>query len=367
MSTQNMDWYDPGVYPELRDAPPWVMDDMIASEPPLLEEIASGADTAAAALVVRAAAPLEVVGCGTSEHAAMGIAEMLREAGLPATPRQAFEAGLAPSGPGAVLAVSHEAATWATGQALSAARTSGAATALVTARPDGPLAPLADAVLATPALDRSWCHTVGYTSPLAAGLALTARVGGPPVPAGAVEELARRGLDTREAAAAAASSLAGCSRLVTVASGADRVSARELALKIEEATHLPTVMRDLETFLHGHLPAEGEATGLVLIACDRRGGETVAGRARTLLRASAEVGIRRVVISTSGWDGLADGGEVQAPRAPGLPAAAAALLGAAIPLQLLTLELALARGTNPDLIRREQAPYRAAAGIVEGS
>jgi hypothetical protein len=55
------------------------------------------------------------------------------------------------------------------------------------------------------------------------------------------------------------------------------------------------------------------------------------------------------------------------PAADGLPAVAAALLGAAVPLQLLTLELAHALGTNPDLIRREQAPYREAAKIVEGS
>jgi hypothetical protein len=38
-----------------------------------------------------------------------------------------------------------------------------------------------------------------------------------------------------------------------------------------------------------------------------------------------------------------------------------ALLAGALALQLLTLELAHARGTNPDLIRREQEPYRRAA------
>jgi fructoselysine-6-P-deglycase FrlB-like protein len=41
--------------------------------------------------------------------------------------------------------------------------------------------------------------------------------------------------------------------LITIASGADRPAARELALKIEEAAWIPTTMRDLETFLHGHL------------------------------------------------------------------------------------------------------------------
>jgi len=33
----------------------------------------------------------------------------------------------------------------------------------------------ADAGLATPEVDRSWCHTIGYTSPITAGLALAAR------------------------------------------------------------------------------------------------------------------------------------------------------------------------------------------------
>jgi glutamine---fructose-6-phosphate transaminase (isomerizing) len=361
------DWYDPDHFPELRKGPPWVMEEMITSQPDLLEAIATGADTAATALVVRGAGPVELVGCGTSEHAAMGIAQILTESGLPAVARQALEAAVAPAQSGAVVGVSHEAATWATGEALGAARAAGASTALITATPNGPLAANADAVLATPAVDRSWCHTIGYTSPLAAGLALTVRLGGPPVPAGAARELAAAGLANRAQAAACAAELAGSSRLVVVASGADRVTARELALKVEEACHLPTVMRDLETFLHGHLPAEGPSTGLVLVACDRRGGERVRARAQTLLRAAAAVGIRRAALSTQGWDGLADAGEVSVPRAAGLPAAAAALLGAAVPLQLLTLELALARGTNPDLIRREQAPYRAAAAIVEGA
>jgi hypothetical protein len=47
--------------------------------------------------------------------------------------------------------------------------------------------------------------------------------------------------------------------------------------------------------------------------------------------------------------------------ADGLPAAAGALIAGAPALQLLTLELALAVGTNPDLIRRQEPSYRAAA------
>ena len=50
-----------------------------------------------------------------------------------------------------------------------------------------------------------------------------------------------------------------------VGSGIDRVTARELTLKVEEAAWIPSAMRDLETFLHGHLPATGPETALILV------------------------------------------------------------------------------------------------------
>jgi hypothetical protein len=45
---------------------------------------------------------------------------------------------------------------------------------------------------------------------------------------------------------------------------------------------------------------------------------------------------------------------------------AGALLSGAIAAQLLTLELVHALGTNPDLIRREEPAYAAAAAAAEG-
>ena len=68
------------------------MAEMIEAEPDLLEAIATGADTSPLALLIRSAPPLTVVGCGTSEHASLAVAEMLTEAGTPATSREAFEA-----------------------------------------------------------------------------------------------------------------------------------------------------------------------------------------------------------------------------------------------------------------------------------
>ena len=68
-----------------------------------------------------------------------------------------------------------------------------------------------------------------------------------------------------------AARFADAAHLIVIASGADRPAGRELVLKVEEASWLPSAYRDLETFLHGHLPATGTDTALVLILADRDG------------------------------------------------------------------------------------------------
>ena len=75
--------------------------------------------------------------------------------------------------------------------------------------------------------------------------------------------------------------------LQIVGSGADRTTARELALKIEEAARRPAVARDLETLLHGHLVACGPDTGLIVILADGRGGERRWRRAAQGMEAAA--------------------------------------------------------------------------------
>ena len=63
---------------------------------------------------------------------------------------------------------------------------------------------------------------------------------------------------------------------------------------------------------------------------------------------------------------LTPAGRLVIPEAPGLPSPVAALLGSALPLQLLTERLARARGTNPDPIRRDDPVYVAASEAAEG-
>ena len=368
------DWHTDD-FPEFRAAPPWVMEEMIASGPGLAAPILGDPAAARIAELVTNAtgrgAPVAVVGCGTSEHGAMAVAEQLTPAlagRAVVHARQAFEAMLEPW-PGVCIGISHDGGTAATVAAMQSARRAGATVALVTAAADAAAAAAADHTLVTPLRDRSWCHTVGYLSPVLAGAAVAGGLGSAADPA-AAERALSGALATRDVVRSVAEGLYGVDRFLTVGSGADRIAARELALKIEEGVRVPATARDLETILHGHWVAVDERTAVVLLLTDARGGGARAARADQMLRAARAIGARTAaIVVPSAAPGLpADAiscGSVDAPEAPDLPAATAALLASAPALQLLTLELVHLAGVNPDLIRREEAPYREAARIAE--
>ena len=361
--------------PELRPGPPWAMEEMIAAEPGLVEPVLASAEARAlgawVAAAVTAREPVVVTGCGTSEHAAMAAAAGLCEAlgtGA-ATARDAFEAALDPQLGGVTIAISHEAETMATLAAAAAAAKRDASVALVTARPER--APEDALVVATPLVDRSWCHTVGYVSPLLALQAVAAAATGETPHPGAARDAITSAMGSREALRAAAAHLAGCDRVLAVGSGVDEITARELALKIEEACHVPVTPLGLEKLLHGHLPACDDRTGAVLLRLDPHAAPSRDARALDALRALSEIGLRVVLVGSmiEGAEALATSVTLPVPSAPADPARpaprASALLSGAVAAQLLTLELAMALGTNPDLIRREEAPYRAAAAAAE--
>jgi fructoselysine-6-P-deglycase FrlB-like protein len=395
--------------PLTRDGPPWWMTEMIAAEPalagrvlkrlgvvrrssgvpgvpPRLEAPDRGTPAGRLATAIRGALekgePVVVTGCGTSEHGARAFAAIVAEAASRGGVRgagqpgsilavQAFEASLAPQRGGLIIGISHEGATAATLAALEAAHTRGARRAAVTVSPASPIG-RAEIVLATGEIDRSWCHTVGYLSPLLAGLAVGAALTGEAGDAdpGAVRRLLEAGSAQGAAAEAIARALARVRELIVVASGVDRVAGSELALKIEEATWLPSTMRDLETYLHGHLPAADETTGVLLILAEREGRAARSARAQQALAAASRVGAVAGGILAEELDGqwpvfLLPAGRILAAEAPELPGPAAALVGTATPLQVLTERLARARRTNPDLIRRDQLAYREAAALVE--
>ena len=315
--------------PELRPSPPWAMEEMIHAEPGLVEPILASSAVLEAAESIREGGPVVIVGCGTSEHAAMAGAALIEGA----VARDAFEASLEPQRGGVCIGVSHEAGTAATLKALQAAAFNGARTVLITAKPEGAQA---DIVVPTPLVDTSWCHTVGYVSPLLVFTALADAADAQTCSRVIAGTLEQRGRFTQ-----AAGALAGAQRLIVTGSGVDEITARELALKIEEGLHVPTTPLGLEKVLHGHLPAADPGTGIVIIRVDPTAAAKRDARADDVRRAVAELSMPTVTL-----DGLPEGHP---------------LLAGAIALQLLTLELVHQAGTNPDLIRREEPAYKAAA------
>jgi glucosamine--fructose-6-phosphate aminotransferase (isomerizing) len=330
--------------PELRDGPPWVMDEMIQAESGLAAAIAASAEAQQLAERLRASAergdPIVVTGCGTSEHAARAIRALLSSefAGRPIEARDAFEVAVAPPVRGLVVGISHEGGTAATLAAVQGAARAGAETVLITARPDA--APAGVAVVATPVLERSWCHTVAYVSPvlvyaLFAGLSVAR-----------ANEIIEAELETRPERRGAAVEVARCRRLLVVASGVDEVTASELALKIEEAVHIPSTPLGAEKVLHGHLPAADGQTGLVLLRFDPSGADRRDAQTR---RVGAACEVLAMPTATLGTGGLSTPAE--------------ALLAGALALQLFTLELSVVLGINPDQIRREDPLYRRVAAV----
>ena len=378
MTRDDRDWLTDD-FPELRDAPPWVMEEMIFAQPQLATPIL-GADRHevtrlrdAALEAAAAGEPVVVTGCGTSEHAATVVAELLADSfhreGLTvrAEARQALDAALNPRAGGICIAISHDGGTRATKLALEAARGAGAVTGLITACADPSCASATDLVFVTPVHDDSWCHTLAYLSAILAGARISGIAGDEAagVAASAIEST----LECRTDLEVAAAHLGRSGRIVTAGLGIDQANAGELALKIAEGARIPTTAYQLETLLHGHLAGcDAAATSLVLLALDPRQGARRDRRLALLAQAARTIGIPTVALAPrSLLATLPDDVHGVALEPSSAEPLLSTLLQSAVAVQLLTLGLVGLAGTNPDLIRREERAYREAALIGDAT
>jgi fructoselysine-6-P-deglycase FrlB-like protein len=203
-------------------------------------------------------------GCGTSFHAA--------QTGGAAV--QALEAVLSPPDADVLVAVSHEGETELT---LEAVRAFPGETWLVTGKSDSPLAEAADqVVVATPEIERSWCHTASYTCGVAAIDALHgADISGLPE---AVEQALSQDVT------------AGLPDRVLVA-GAGRAwpTAQEAVLKLREGAHVAAEAFETEQLLHGYLAAVEPGTRAFVLDGEGRAADRAGELVRVLERIGAEV------------------------------------------------------------------------------
>ncbi len=370
-------WYDPAVYPELRSAAPWVMEDMIEAQVTLPEALGDSLASSAPRLVemLHAAAgagePIVVSAVGTSGHSARAVALILNgamgESAVavgPAEARESADEALAPRRRGLCIAISHGGLSTSTVRALAAAREAGAKTALITAAGNTPARDIADVVLVTPLRDKSFCHTVGYTSPMLTGFYLASAYREEEFPAAALGRYLRELLTMRSRALEIGGALGKAERLVAAGSLIDVPTAKELALKVAEGAWVPTTVLGVEDTLHGHLVAHDANSALVVVVTGGPSADRAAEGAHQLLMAARRIGLRTAAILSPDLEGAilsedVTAGKVVIPRAE-LPEIVTSLLGGAVALQLLTIGLVHARKTNPDLLRRGQAPYREA-------
>jgi len=251
-------------------------------------------------------------GCGTSFHAAQtaGWAE------------QALELVLRPQGADALVVVSHEGGT---AVSLEAARAFDGPVWLVTGKPDSPLGEAADEiVVATPEIEKSWCHTASYTCAVAAMRALHGEdVSGLPA---AVEEALEEREPVREH-----------ERWLVAGAGRDWPTAQEAVLKLREGAHVAAEAHHTEQLLHGHLAAIDESVRAFVLEGEGRAAERAAGAVAAL----RELGCETTLVPTE--HPVVD----------------------IVRFQLLTLELAEARGIDPDPIRRDDPRWERAAAAHE--
>ena len=245
-------------------------------------------------------------GCGTSYHAALACGSAA----------QALEVVLGDAADADVLvAMSHEGETALT---LEAVEAFDGETWLVTAVADSPIARAVDrVVVVTPELEASYCHTVSYSCGVAAGRALQ----GEDVSwlAAAVErELADEPLE-----------ISSHERFAVVGAGRDTATLLEATLKLREGVHVAAEAHQTEQLLHGHLAAIDPSVRVFVLEGEGRAAE----RALDVMRALGEIGCVAEFLPTS--DPVVD----------------------IVRFQRLTVDLAEARGIDPDLIRWDEEPW----------
>lgn len=278
---------------------------MIAVQPEWLRQVPTGPRLWGHALFT---------GCGTSFHAAQTGGEAV----------QALELVLQPDRDAELLVlVSHEAETPLT---LRAAQAWPGPKWLVTGKGDGPIAELCDEVIvATPAIEASWCHTASYTCAVATIAALLGEDVSV-LPAAVEEVLAGERFPVSEH-----------ERWLVAGAGRDRPTAQEAVLKLREGAWVAAEAYETEQLLHGHLAAVDDTVRAFVLE-----GEGVAAeRAQAAVAALHELGCEATLVPTT--HPVVD----------------------IVRFQLLTVDLADMRGAEPDLIRRDDERWKRAAAAAK--
>jgi glutamine---fructose-6-phosphate transaminase (isomerizing) len=332
------------------------LEETIAGQPSAISEaITSNFDTIrTAAVLVAAARRVRLSGVGASWHAALVGEHMLRSIGVDARSTHAFDLATYPTNfdPGELLiVVSHRGGKTYSARALQRAVHAGLKTVAVVGR-GGSLSG-ADVAIETVPLEQSATHTASFTAAMAVLAAIAARCEprsslAPDV--ASLQESVRTMLASRDTAREVARVMVDPARrtLITGVYGNHAV-ARGGALSVKETSYVVVEGNHLEDALHGGILGLNPGDVLVQIAPEGPADD----RQADLAVVSNAIGLERWKIG-----GARDGARWHSELPPASEIISPILT--TVPLQWLALECALARGTNPDVFRRDDERYDAA-------
>lgn len=339
----------------------------ILGQPGVAREALAGLSERArqAAETLRNAERVWLAGTGTSSHAAVVGEHLLRSAGADAYATTLFDFVTYPRplrAGDALIIISHR-GTKRFGQlAIARALEAGIPVIGLTGR-DSPMEG-PGLVLQTAPQEQSSTHTASYLGTLTALAMIAAELGErtganvtdlrgalPRLPE-LIEALLAREDDVRPVA----SRLAERGRMTLIGAGPNAVTAREGALKVKESSYLSAEGFELETALHGALPAVLSGDVAVVIAAHGPALARTADAVRALGLIGAHVFVvadERALPTLPLPDGAATVtfGAVPEPLSP---------LLATVPLQLLAAFTAELRGTDADSFRADDPTYKRA-------
>jgi glucosamine--fructose-6-phosphate aminotransferase (isomerizing) len=227
-------------------------------------------------------------------------------------------------------------------EATRAARGRGALTVAITNTPGSPLAETAEHAVSIGAGDElAVAATKTYSATLLTSYLLVdaARGGSGEAVAGIGELAARTLAESAAGVSAARERYRHIERVVTTGRGYSSATAAEAALKLAETSYLGARAYSGADLLHGPVAAVDERTGVVAVTSRGRGGEAM----RDVVAAVRDRGADVLAVGSAA-------GEMPASARIDVPATAeeVAPILEVLPLQRLALELALARGGDPD-------------------
>jgi glucosamine--fructose-6-phosphate aminotransferase (isomerizing) len=227
-------------------------------------------------------------------------------------------------------------------EATRAARRLGALTVAITNTPGSPLAEAAEHAVSIGAGDElAVAATKTYTATLLTSyLLVDAARGGSGEAAADLGALAAATLaDSAGAVTAAMERYRDTERVVTTGRGYSSATAAEAALKLAETSYLGARAYSGADLLHGPVAAIDDGTGVVAVTSEGRGGEAM----RDVVAAVRDRGADVLAVGSAAA-GMPASARIDVPAT----AEEVAPILEVLPLQRLALELALARGGDPD-------------------